>query len=152
MRTKAPFVAGRILFGGFFLYNGINHFARHGQLKQYAASKGVPAPELAVSASGIALIAGGASLITGVKPKLGAAAIAGFLAGVSPKMHDFWRLEDPNQRMNEMVNFSKNIALLGAALALMEVKEPWRASIEAAREPRGLRRVGRAVRGLLAAA
>jgi putative oxidoreductase len=151
MRTKAPFLAGRILFGGFFLYNGINHFVRHGQMKQYASSKGVPAPGLAISGTGLALIAGGASLVTGVKPKLGAAAIAGFLAGVSPKMHDFWRVHEPNQRMVEMINFSKNLALLGAALALMEVKEPWRASIESARQPHGLRRVGRAVRGLLAA-
>jgi len=26
---------------------------------------------------------------------------------------NFWRVQDPNQRMNEMINFSKNLALLG---------------------------------------
>jgi uncharacterized membrane protein YphA (DoxX/SURF4 family) len=77
----------------------------------------------------VALIAGGASILLGVKPKLGAAAIAGFLAGVSPVMHDFWRVEEPNQRMNEMINFSKNMALIGGALALMGVDEPWPASV-----------------------
>lgn len=94
---RIPFLIGRLLFGGYFLYNGINHFKNRSQLAQYAGSKGVPAPEVAVSATGAMLLAGGASIIAGVKPKVGAAAIAGFLAGVSPIMHNFWRAEDPNQ-------------------------------------------------------
>ena len=58
-----------------------------------------------------------------------AAAIVGFLASVSPMMHDFWSEQDPNQRMNQMIHFSKNMAILGAALALMGVEEPWPASV-----------------------
>lgn len=137
---KIPFLLGRIVFGGFFLYNGINHFMQRKSLAQYAQAKKVPRPDVAVSASGIALLIGGASILLGIKPKVGALAIAGFLAGVSPMVHDFWRMEDPNQRMNEMVNFSKNLALLGAALALMSVEEPWPVSVPVAqRESRGYR-------------
>jgi len=44
-------------------------------------------------------------------------------------MHNFWNVQDPNQRMNEMVHFSKNLALLGGALALMGMEEPWPASV-----------------------
>ena len=132
---KGPFLLGRLMFGGFFLYNGINHLKQRKQLAQYASSKNVPKPEFAVVASGVALLLGGASLLLGVKPKLGAAMVAGFLAGVSPVMHDFWRAEDPNQRMNDMINFSKNLALLGGALALMGVEEPWPASVPVA-QPR----------------
>jgi uncharacterized membrane protein YphA (DoxX/SURF4 family) len=95
----------------------------------YAESKGVPAPELAVKLSGIPLILGGASLLLGAKPKLGTLAILGFLAGVSPIMHDFWRTEDPEKRMNDMINFTKNMALAGGALALMGVDEPWEAAV-----------------------
>ena len=40
-------------------------------------------------------------------------------------MHDFWNVQDPNQRTQEMVHFTKNVALLGGALALMAVQEPW---------------------------
>jgi uncharacterized membrane protein YphA (DoxX/SURF4 family) len=126
---KAPFVIGRILFGGYFLYNGINHLKHKEEMAPYAASKGVPKPNLAVVASGIPLIIGGASLLLGIKPKLGAAAIIGFLAGVSPVMHDFWRNEDPTERQNNMINFMKNAALAGGALALMGVEEPWEASV-----------------------
>lgn len=129
---KIPFLLGRIIFGGFFLYNGIHHFLERKSMAQYARAKNVPAPHVAVPATGAALVIGGASILLGIKPRLGALAIIGFLAGVSPSMHDFWKVEDPNQRMNDMTNFSKNLALLGAALALMSVKEPWPASVPVA--------------------
>lgn len=126
---KVPFLIGRLVFGGFFLYNGINHLKSRKELTAYAQSKNVPKAELAVTATGLVLIGGGTSILLGVKPKLGVAAIAGFLAGVSPIMHNFWKIEDPQQRANEMINFSKNLALLGAALALMGVDEPWPVSV-----------------------
>jgi uncharacterized membrane protein YphA (DoxX/SURF4 family) len=128
-KMKAPFLIGRLVFGGFFLYNGINHLKERKSLAQYAEAKNVPMAEAVVAATGVALIAGGASILLGIKPKLGTAAIAGFLAGVSPVMHNFWSVQDPNQRMNEMINFSKNMALLGSAVALMGVNEPWPASV-----------------------
>ncbi|HEY4677454.1 MAG TPA: DoxX family protein [Candidatus Angelobacter sp.] len=131
---KAAFLIGRLMFGGFFLYNGINHLKQRKQMGQYAESKNVPMAEAAVAATGVVLIAGGMSILLGVKPKLGTAAIAGFLAGVSPVMHNFWNMQDPQQRMNEMIHFSKNMALLGSALALMGVDEPWPASIPISQE------------------
>ena len=129
---KAPFLIGRLLFGGFFLYNGINHLKQRKNLAMYAQSKGVPKPEIAVAISAVPLLIGGTRLLLGIKPKLGALAILGFLAGVSPVMHDFWRNEDPNERMNNMINFMKNLALAGGALALMGVEEPWEASVPVA--------------------
>src|SRR5438067_3788740 len=126
---KAPFLIGRALLGGFFLYNGINHLREYKKLAQYAGSKNVPAPQAGVIVSGVALTVGGTSILLGVKPKLGAAAIIGFLAGVSPIMHDFWKQEEPQQHMVDMINFTKNLALAGAATALMGVEEPWPASV-----------------------
>ncbi|HZU28872.1 MAG TPA: DoxX family protein [Bryobacteraceae bacterium] len=126
---KVPFLIGRLVFGGFFLYNGINHFRNRRPLSQYAGAKHVPQPEAAVMVSGAALLIGGTSILLGIKPKLGAAAIIGFLAGVSPMIHDFWHAQDPGQRQNDMIHFMKNIALLGAAVALASVEEPWPASV-----------------------
>jgi uncharacterized membrane protein YphA (DoxX/SURF4 family) len=144
---KAPFVMGRLLFGGFFLYSGINHLRNRKAMAPYAQSKGVPNPELAVTISAVPLIIGGTSLLLGIKPKLGALAILGFLAGVSPIMHDFWRNEDPNERTNNMVNFAKNLALAGGALALMGVDEPWEASVPVAQPSLAdkLRMIGRRI-------
>jgi putative oxidoreductase len=131
---KAAFLIGRVVFGGFFLYNGIHHLKQRKQMGQYADSKNVPMAEAVVVATGVTLIAGGTSILLGIKPRLGTAAIAGFLAGVSPVMHNFWNIQDPQQRMNEMINFSKNMALLGSAVALMGVNEPWPASVPISRE------------------
>lgn len=147
---KAAFLLGRLVFGGFFLYSGIHHFQDRKMLAQYAGSKKVPLPELAVTASGAALVAGGASILLGIKPKLGTLAIMGFLAGVSPLIHDFWSQQEPGQRQVEMANFTKNMALLGGALALMGVEEPWPASVPVA-QPYALERARRFARRKIAA-
>ncbi|MGZ4814026.1 MAG: DoxX family protein [Terriglobales bacterium] len=142
---KAAFLIGRAMLGGFFVYNGINHFRQADALAQYAASKNVPAAKAAVLASGAAMLFGGASLITGIKPKWGALAIIGFLASVSPTIHDFWNIEDPQQRQNEMINFWKNMALAGATLALAGVDEPWEVSVPVL-QPSGVDRAKQAGR------
>jgi putative oxidoreductase len=147
---KTPFLLGRVLFGGFFLYSGINHIVNRKSFAQYASTKKVPLPDLAVTGTGVALILGGASILLGIKPKFGAAAIIGFLAGVSPVMHDFWQAQDPNQRTNDMINFGKNMALLGGAAALAAVEEPWPSSIPLA-QPGKLQRARRIIRRTIAA-
>ncbi len=127
--SKTPFLIGRMMFGGYFLYNGINHFVHERELAEYAAHKHVPKPDAAVRVSGALLAIGGTSLLLGLKPKLGAAAVIGFLAAVSPTINNFWAEDDPQTRQNQTVHFAKNLALLGGALALAAVEEPWPASI-----------------------
>ncbi len=146
---KAAFLLGRMIYGGFFLYSGIHHFQERKSIAQYAGAKGVPMPEIAVEATGALLIAGGASVLLGIKPKLGTLALMTFLAGVSPVMHDFWSVDEPNQKQEQMINFMKNMAMLGGALALMGVEEPWPASVPLGR-PSRLERVKRFARQVAA--
>jgi uncharacterized membrane protein YphA (DoxX/SURF4 family) len=122
-----------MIFGGFFAYSGLNHLKNSEGMAQYAGAKGVPAPQQAVQATGAMLLAGGLSIIAGLKPRQGLALIVAFLVPVSLRMHRFWEEQDPQKRQMEMIQFMKNMALLGAALALMELKEPWPASVDAAR-------------------
>jgi putative oxidoreductase len=144
---KAPFLIGRLLFAGFFLNSGITHLQKRKEMAEYARAKGVPAPELAVTLSALPLLAGGASILLGVKPKMGTMALFGFLAGVSPIMHDFWHDENDEQRQTNMIMFMKNIALAGGALALMGVDEPWEASVPEVQPTLGrkLRKIGRRI-------
>jgi uncharacterized membrane protein YphA (DoxX/SURF4 family) len=130
---KLPFTLGRLIFGGFFLYNGINHFLQYKTLAPYARSKQVPFPEVAVLSSGALLVAGGTSLLLGLRPKWGAAAVIAFLGGVSPVMHDFWNDASPEARQANEIHFMKNAALLGGALALAAIDEPWPLSIPVGR-------------------
>jgi len=120
-----PHLLGRAIFGGYFLYNGINHFLHRRHLAGYAEAKGVAKPDIAVELSGAMMIAGGLSLLSGYRPKIGSALITAFLAGVSPQMHAFWRESDPQRREGEMVNFLKNVALGGAALLAAGSRQPW---------------------------
>lgn len=145
---KIPFLIGRLAFGGFFLYNGINHFVKRGQMKSYVESKQVPMPDAAVVVSGLALIFGGGSILLGVKPKYGAAAVIAFLSAVSPIMHDYWNAPS-EQQMNESINFMKNMALLGAAMALLGMEEPWPASVPVG-QPSRLEKVARFAKKLAA--
>jgi putative oxidoreductase len=114
------------------------------------APKAFLGPDLAVRATGAVLIGGGTSILLGVKPKVGAAAIMGFLGSVSPVMHDFWKQEAPEQRMHDMINFTKNLALAGAAAALMGVEEPWPVSVPAPK-PTTRQRARRMLRESIAA-
>jgi len=145
--VRIPFLIGRAIFGGYFILGGVNHFKQQKQLAQYAAAKKVPKPDLAVKTTGAMLLVGGTSILLGITPKLGTSAVIGFLAAVSPVMHNFWKQGQPEQRMNEMVNFTKNLALIGAAIALMAVEEPWPASVPvlAPKKKNLLRRVLREV-------
>lgn len=124
------FLLGRVLLGGIFTYYGLNHFISTGAMAQYAASKGVPAPELAVIVSGTLLVAGGLSVLAGMWPHIGAACLGLFLIGVTPVMHNFWDMADPAQRMNEMAHFMKNMALLGSVMMMAVVPRPWPYSLE----------------------
>jgi putative oxidoreductase len=142
---KAVFLLGRIIFGGFFLYSGLHHFQQRKQLAQYAAAKNVPMPDAAVTVTGAMLMLGGASVLLGVKPKIGTLAIMGFLGGVSPIMHDFWASEDSQRRQNDMIHFMKNMAMLGGAMALMSMEEPWPVSVPIG-QPNRLERVKRFAR------
>ncbi|MGB1586842.1 MAG: DoxX family protein [Thermoplasmatota archaeon] len=123
--TDIAFVIGRVLLGGYFVMAGFNHFKGAKMMAGYAQSKGVPVPMLAVLGSGALLFVGGLSILTGFYPYVGLALVALFLVGVTPKMHDFWNVEDPMQRMGEQVNFTKNAGLFGATLALYAVATPW---------------------------
>jgi uncharacterized membrane protein YphA (DoxX/SURF4 family) len=128
MRTL--FLAGRALFGGFFIQNGISHFKNQKMLAEYAASKGVPNPEAAVAASGALLLAGGFSVLAGARPREGLVALLTFLVPVTLQMHRFWEVTEPSEAMNEKVNFMKNTALAGAAMMLMQMPTPWPASTD----------------------
>jgi putative oxidoreductase len=110
---------GRFMLGSFFLYSGFNHLTHVDELAGYAAAKNTPSPRFDVEASGVLLLAAGASVAFGLKPRLGAAGAAAFLAVATPVFHDFWAQSDPQQRQNDMIHFSKNVALLGSAIALL---------------------------------
>jgi putative oxidoreductase len=120
---------GRLLFGGVFVYNGLNHFRNRATMTAYTAYKGVPAPAAATVLSGVWLVVSGLSVVLGARPHAGALMIAVFLLGVTPVMHNYWTVTDQTQRLGEFINFQKNMALLGAAFMLLSIPAPWPYSV-----------------------
>ncbi len=118
MTIDIIFFIGRIILGGYFLYNAYNHFAHVKMLTGYAKSKGVPAPELAVVATGVMLAVGGAGIILGLGVKIALILLLAFMAGTTAMMHAFWKIKDPAARMPEMISFMKNTAIFGALLMI----------------------------------
>jgi putative oxidoreductase len=111
-------VIGRILFGGFFLMSGINHFTKLEAMTGYAKYKKLPAAKLGVLISGLMLVIGGISIILGYYADLGALLLAIFLVLAAVIFHNFWKETDATAKQNEMLGFMKDIALAGAALIL----------------------------------
>ncbi len=123
------FLVSRILFGGFFIINGINHFRHVESLAGYAGSKGVPFPKVAVICTGLLIFFGGLGIVFGVLIRLAVLFLIIFLIPVTFKMHAYWNDTDPMQKMNNRVNFQKNIALAGGALMYLLISLPWPLSI-----------------------
>jgi putative oxidoreductase len=112
------FLAGRLLFVYLFVESGsMNLMAKRQQVDQ-AEAKDVPAPSLAVPASGLLSVLGGISVALGLWGDLGAVLIAVFLVGVTPVMHAYWRETEAAKKRAQRINFMKNVGLLGGALVL----------------------------------
>jgi putative oxidoreductase len=120
---------GRIIFGGFFIYSGVNHFIGFEMMTRYAKMKGVPFPAFTQCVTGFFLLLGGLSILFGIYPYIGVVLLVAFLLPVSLMMHNFWTLEDPQLRMADKVNFMKKMALLGAILMFLAIPLPWALSL-----------------------
>jgi uncharacterized membrane protein YphA (DoxX/SURF4 family) len=116
---SAILVIGRIIFGGFFLMSGINHFTKLEAMTGYAKYKKLPAAKLGVLISGLMLLVGGITIILGYYADLGALLLAIFLILAAIIFHNFWAEADATAKQTEMMNFMKNFALAGAALILL---------------------------------
>lgn len=119
------FALGRVLLGGFFLYNGVNHLRNLDALTGYAGSVGIPAPRLATAGTGVLMLLGGAGVLLGAYPEIALGLLVLFLVPTSFLMHAFWSVEDPQQRGAQRVQFLKNVAVLGAVLMLAAMATPW---------------------------
>jgi len=124
------FLIGRILVGCYYLQSAWHHFTGVGRMSRAAAAHGVPAPELAIILAGVLLLIGGLSFLLGAFPRVGVAAIVLFLVPVTLIMHAFWADRDPAQRQADIINFTKNIGLLGSSLMFLAVPRPWPYSVE----------------------
>ena len=112
-------MVSRILFGGYFVLNGLNHIIKGSSMVGYASSKKVRMPKTLILISGLLILLGGLGIIIGFYVPFAVLAIEVFLIVITVVMHDFWNQADKSARMMEYTQFMKNIALMGGALAFL---------------------------------
>jgi uncharacterized membrane protein YphA (DoxX/SURF4 family) len=86
----------------------------------------VPLPEddeLIVRANAALQVGAGALLALGVAQRLSALALAGSLVPTTLAGHSYWKVEDPEVRKVQRIQFHKNMAMIGGLLfAVLEPK------------------------------
>lgn len=114
-------VIARVLYGGILALMALDNLGSLDQRIDYARSKGAPVPRISVPFISGALFSGSLGVVFWRRPTIAAGAVATFFVAVTPQMHDFWALDDEDQRQQQRRHFLKNTALLGGALAFMRL-------------------------------
>lgn len=111
-------LVARILFAIVFLYNGYNNIVDEGMV-EYADYAGLPAPGILTRIGGILILLAGLGILVGAAKALSAIVLFVFLLVAAVIFHDFWALDDPEERVNQMNHFMKNLAMAGGALVFL---------------------------------
>ena len=114
---KITALVGRLLFSLIFLPSGLGLFTS--VEIGYTASQGVPLAGVLVPLSGVMSVVGGLSILVGYKTRIGAAMLVVFLVPVTIVFHHFWTATDPGARQMGMIDFLKNVSILGGALIIL---------------------------------
>jgi len=110
---------GRILLSLIFLASAAGKITDWQQPTQMMSDRGLPAVNVLLSVAVALEIIGGVSVLLGLYARFGALALLAFLIPVSVIMHNFWALEEGPERMGEMINFMKNVSIMGGATMVL---------------------------------
>jgi putative oxidoreductase len=110
-------LAGRILIAVIFLISGFFKVGGYAQIVAYATAVHLPAPGVAIAAAAAVELAGGLAILAGFKTRFAAWVLFLYLIPVTYVFHNFWAVQGQEQQM-QMVNFLKNVAIMGAMLVL----------------------------------
>ncbi|MEZ4156719.1 MAG: DoxX family membrane protein [Candidatus Paceibacterota bacterium] len=112
------FLIGRIILGGFFIKNGIDHFGKFEKKVGYARVRNLPLPVLSVAASGVVLLLSGIGIVLGVYTSLAISAMIALLLLIAFLLHPFWRMSG-SERVGEYHSFMNVMAIVGALLMVL---------------------------------
>ena len=88
-------------------------------------SRGVPIRAISLGLTGFVLLLGGLSIVFGICHFFGNILLGAFLIQATLMMHNFCRIDDPQMKMADKINFMNNTALLGAMRMFLDIPQPW---------------------------
>ncbi|RME26426.1 MAG: DoxX family protein [Deltaproteobacteria bacterium] len=119
-KLQGPIVlVGRILLSAIFISSGISKIFNWDGTAAYMTQAGMPAVTFFLLGAIALEVLGGFSVLLGLCPRLGAAALIVFLIPATLIFHNFWAIEDQMMRQMQMIMFMKNMAIMGGLLMVL---------------------------------
>ncbi len=112
---------GRISVSLIFLMSAVNKIMNFQGTAEQIADKGLPAAAIFAGGAIVLELVGSVLVITGFKSRYGAWLLILFLVPTTVVMHNFWAFEG-KQMEKEMINFMKNLSILGGLFVLTAVR------------------------------
>ena len=113
-------VLGRVMLCTIFFMSAVGNKIPHfSAVADLMAKKGIPAPQFMLVGAIVFLIAGSLSVILGYKARIGATLLLIFLVLATYYFHDFWHATDDKEKQEQMIQFMKNLGLMGAMLLII---------------------------------
>lgn len=128
--TSLPTMAliGRLLLAAIFLVSGVAKLTDTPGTVEHMTAAGIPYPETLALIAGAAEVLGAISIATGLLARAGSLGLILFMIPTTLVFHAFWK-EAGEARMPQMVNFMKNLAIIGG-LAVLAAQGAGRFSID----------------------
>ncbi len=113
--SSAGLLVSRVLLAAIFLVSGVEKIFAFGATMNVMAAQGMHMAGMFLVLAILVEVAGGASVLLGYFPRLGALLLALYLVPVTLVFHR--DLGDPGQA----AHFAKNVAIIGGLLAIVSV-------------------------------
>ena len=125
---------GRILLSLVFIMGGVGKITGFSYEEGMVAAKHFPLPAVALAIALLIELVGGLAILTGLFARITAWIVFLYMIPTTLMFHNFWAMQGAD-RIDTMIHFQKNIAIMGGLL-LLAAFGAGAYSIDSARAPR----------------
>jgi len=125
---------GRVLISAIFILGGISKIMAFSMYTGYVAAGHLPLPAVSLGIATAIELVGGLAILAGFWTRFTASVVFLYLIPTTLLFHKFWVFQGMD-RMNQMIHFEKNLAIMGGLL-ILAVHGAGRYSFDAAGEPK----------------
>jgi uncharacterized membrane protein YphA (DoxX/SURF4 family) len=113
----------RALLAGIFIIGGWGALSKPGGRPKKVAAAGIPQSEMAVAVNAAVMVGAGLLLGLSILPKVAATLLIGSMLPTTLVGHAFWKEEPGPARENHLIQFLKNLGLIGGLLMVIADRE-----------------------------
>jgi putative oxidoreductase len=132
--TSIVALFGRILLSLVFIMGGVGKITGFSYEEGMVAAKHFPLPAVALAIALLIELVGGLAILTGLFARITAWIVFLYMIPTTLMFHNFWAMQGAD-RIDTMIHFQKNIAIMGGLL-LLATFGAGAYSIDSARAPR----------------